>query len=152
MSKAVSDRSTPDSVSQVRGDRRVGYHTYRPAGSQAWRMILIRSVQAPELAATSLEIQDGAQDTWFDTCPGRGATFFAMKFKVATAQPKSDSNILQTVGWSSQAMPMAVERPRCSDYPGAITFKSALDQRQTCAPTSTEVRFVPHSGRLAPGR
>src|SRR5688572_20549495 len=37
-----------------------------------------------------------------------------MKFKVATAQPKSDSNILQTVGWSSQAMPMAVERRRCS--------------------------------------
>jgi hypothetical protein len=27
-----------------------------------------------------------------------------MKFKVATAQPKSDSNILKTVGWSSQAI------------------------------------------------
>jgi len=36
---------------------------------------VIRSVQAPVLAVTSLEIQDGAQDTWFDTCPGRGANF-----------------------------------------------------------------------------
>jgi len=57
-----------------------------------------------------------------------------MKFKVATAQPKSDSNILQTVGWSSQAMPMAVERPRCSDYPGAITFKLWIKGRHVRRP------------------
>jgi hypothetical protein len=29
---------------------------------------------------------------------------------------------------------------------------TALGQRQTCAPTSTGVRLVPHSGRPAPGR
>ena len=74
-----------------------------------------------------------------------------MKFKVATAQPKSDSNILQTIGWSSQAMPMAVERPRCSDYPGAITFKSALDQLRTFQRACELVRFVPDAD-IARGR
>jgi hypothetical protein len=57
-----------------------------------------------------------------------GSHHLRSEIQSGDAQPKSDSNILQTVGWSSQAMPMAVERPRYSDYQSAITFKSAWIQ------------------------